>query len=379
MQNLGSKTVLLLASYSRSIIDFRGPLINELLARGHFVIAAAPEDEYFEDVSLTLHQNGVELHRVPLDRAGISPVADMLTYRALIKLIRRLKPDVLLGYTIKPVIYGGLASQKVGDIKFFPMITGLGYAFTEARGLKRKLVRFAVERLYRRALGSANAVIFQNPDDQALFQSLNLLPKNTVVRCVRGSGVDLSSFPSTPLPNALVFLMLARLVSDKGVREYVAAARKVRKQFPHAVFRLAGAFDGNPTSIKMTEVKKWVEEGVIEYLGDLTSVQEALATCRVYVLPSYREGTPRSVLEAMATGRPVITSDAPGCRETVIHGENGLLVKPRDADALALAMIELIEMDKADVNRMADASLAMARDKYDVDKVNAEILRVMRL
>jgi glycosyltransferase involved in cell wall biosynthesis len=212
-----------------------------------------------------------------------------------------------------------------------------------------------------------------------LFRELNLLDAQTTSVRVHGSGVDLEAFPPEPLPDAPVFLMLARLVADKGVREYVAAARHVKQRHPDAVFQLAGGLDLNPAAIQREEVQAWEQEGVIQYLGTVRPVQPALAACRFYVLPSYREGTPRSVLEALATGRPVITTDAPGCRETVVHGKNGLLVPPRDLDALASAITQLIEAPQAEVQRMADASLALAREKYDVHKVNAEVLRVIGL
>lgn len=374
-----TQRVLVLAGLARSLINFRGPLLREMVARGHTVIAAAPTDDHSDEVAQALSEMGLRFVAVPLARGGLNPWQDLQSYRALVRLFRVHQPDVVFAYTAKPVIYGGMATRKVGGVRFYPMITGLGYAFTKGGGLKRKAVRSLVQGLYRLGLATANAVIFQNPDDESLFRALKLQPQDTPSFGVHGSGVDLAAFPPMPLPDAPVFLMLARLVADKGVREYLAAARQVKQRYPNAAFCLAGGLDSNPASIKAAELKAWVEEGVIEYLGTVRPVQTALAACRFYVLPSYREGTPRSVLEALATGRPVITTDAPGCRETVVHGENGLLVTPRDAEALAAAMIALIEMPEADIQRMADASLAMARDKYDVHKVNAEILSVMGL
>jgi glycosyltransferase involved in cell wall biosynthesis len=371
--------VFILAGLAGSLLNFRGPLLREMVARGHTVITAAPADDHTDEVVEALSKMGVRFVAVPMARGGLNPWQDLQSYRALVKSFRAFQPDVVFAYTAKPVIYGGMAARKVGGIRFYPMITGLGYAFTEGGGVKRKAVRALVQRLYRRGLAAANAVISQNPDDQGLFRALKLLPPNTSSVRVHGSGVDLAAFPPMPLPNSLVFLMLARLVADKGVCEYVAAAKQVKQSYPNAIFRLAGGLDPNPSSIKAAELQAWVDEGVIEYLGAVRPVQTALAACRFYVLPSYREGTPRSVLEALATGRPVITTDAPGCRETVVCGENGILVEPRNSDALAAAMIKLIEMPAPDIQRMADASLALARDKYDVHKVNAEILSVMGL
>jgi glycosyltransferase involved in cell wall biosynthesis len=374
-----SQRVLILASLSSSLVNFRGVLLREMVARGHTVIAVAPFDEYFEQSGRVLSIMGVALHAVPMTRGGLNPWQDLQSYHAIVKLFRAHQPDVVFAYTAKPVIYGGMAARKVGAIRYYPMITGLGYAFTDGGGFKRKIVRTIVKILYRKGLATSDAVIFQNPDDHSFFRELKLLPHTTLSTCVHGSGVDLMGFPPMPLPVLPIFLMLARLVADKGVREYVAAAKQVKLRYPNAIFRLAGGLDPNPASIKPAELQSWLNDGVIEYLGAVQQVQAVLAECRFYVLPSYREGTPRSVLESLATARPVITTDVPGCRETVIHGENGLLVPPQDAEALAEAMIQLIEMPEVDLQRMADASLKLARDKYDVHKVNFEILQVMGL
>lgn len=302
--------ILILASLSRSLLNFRGPLLRALRERGHEVIAAAPSDDGVVAVQEQLASMAIRFEPVPLARGGLNPFNDLRSLRALDTLLRRQRPDVVLAYTAKPVIYGGLAARRVGGIRFFPMITGLGYAFTDSGGLKRLLVRRVIEQLYRRSLASAETVIFQNPDDENLFRERKLIPSTVPSVRVNGSGVDLDAFPPAPLPEAPVFLMLARLVADKGVREYVAAARSVKHQYPQAVFRLGGGLDPNPASIRPDELQSWVDSGVIEYLGDIHNVQGALAACRYYVLPSYREGTPRSVLEAMATGRPIITTDA---------------------------------------------------------------------
>jgi glycosyltransferase involved in cell wall biosynthesis len=370
---------MILASLSLSLLNFRGPLLRALRERGHEVIAGAPEDEGAEAVREELAPQGIHFEPVPLARGGLNPLQDFGSLRALHTLLRRHRPDVLFAYTAKPVIYGGLAAGRVGGARFLPMITGLGYAFTEGGGPKRRLVRALVEALYRRALAGAEAVIFQNPDDERLFRALGLVPERVPSVRVCGSGVDLEAFAPAPLPAAPVFLMLARLVADKGVREYVEAACIVKRRFPGAVFQLGGGLDPNPSGVKAAELQTWQDSGVVDYLGNVDSVQTALAACRFYVLPSYREGTPRSVLEALATGRPVITTDAPGCRETVVHGENGLLVPPRDAPALAAAMIQLLETPDTEIQRMAQASLALACEKYDVHKVNKAILEAMGL
>ena len=262
-------------------------------------------------------------------------------------------------------------------------ITGLGFPFSNngsSRSIFRSLLKQLLLFLYRESLLASEVVFFQNPDDMYEFKVLGLLSNSAKIVRTWGSGVDLKAFPPTPLPSNIRFLMLSRLLVEKGVREYVYAAKIVKARYPHAVFRLAGSFDSNPSGIDIKELTSWTTENHIEYLGELSQVYNELARCRFYVLPSYyREGTPRSVLEAMAVGRPIITTDSPGCRETVVDGSNGFLVQPRNTDDLANAMFRLIEQSEAETQRMAHASIQLARDRYDVHKVNAQILKAMQL
>ncbi len=376
--------LLLVAGYVPSLVNFRGQLMRLLVANGHDVWAAAPLLEgqsYHVDA---LNAMGVKFIPLRLSRGGLNPFADFLAFFELLRLIRELAPNLVFAYTVKPVIYSGLAisCQRLLLARTAPvyvvLITGLGYAFTAGcGGLARRWLRRLLHILYRIGLLPAKAVVFQNPDDQSSFQSLKIVPRSADVHRIWGSGVDLSAFPPRQLATRPVFLMLSRLLADKGIREYVCAARQVKRRYPHAVFRLAGMLDNNPAAIDEAELHAWIDEGAIEYLGDLRQVQPALAACRFYVLPSYREGTPRSVLEALATARPVITTDAPGCRETVVHGLNGLLVPPRDVNALVTAMIQLIEQPDTETQRMAKASLDLVRDRFDVHKVNTQLLNVM--
>jgi glycosyltransferase involved in cell wall biosynthesis len=293
--------------------------------------------------------------------------------------MRAVRPDAVLGYTIKPVIYGTIAARLARVPRRFALITGLGYAFTgEATG-KRKMIQQMARRLYALALGKAERVFFQNPDDEALFRQLNLVPGRVPSSVVNGSGIDLSQFEPARLPQGkTVFLLIARLLGDKGIREYVAAARAIRKTHPEVVFRLVGAVDDNPNSVHPEEVESWQQDGTIEYLGRLDDVRPAIEGCSVYVLPSYREGTPRTVLEAMAMGRPVITTDAPGCRETVVDGDNGFLVPVKAVDELVSAMVRFIEHPELAMS-MGKRSRAIAEEKYDVHKVNAVMLAAMEI
>ncbi|MCG5497804.1 glycosyltransferase family 4 protein [Ectothiorhodospira variabilis] len=371
--------VLVIGSISKSLINFRGPILRCLQKREHTVLAAAPDDVLALEVRPVLDAWGIPFHPVPVARGGMNPLEDLRTLKALRELIRKDKPDVVIAYTAKPVIYAGLALRLGGSGRFFPMITGLGYAFTEGGGLRRRLLNRVTRVLYRQALASADRVIFQNPDDQDLFLELGLVKDRARTVRVHGSGVDMEWYSRQPLPKAPVFLMLARLLADKGVREYAEAAKRVKQQVPQARFLLGGALDANPASIGQAELGHWEAEGVLEYRGQLSDVRPALEESRVYVLPSYREGTPRSVLEAMAMGRPVITTDAPGCRETVEHEVNGLLVRPRDADSLYQAMMRVLEMPDEAVERMGDESVRMVRERFDVNRVNEQILEATGL
>lgn len=372
--------VLVLGGVSSSLINFRGPLLRLLKVRGHEVMAAAQPETGRETVSEELAAMGVSFHPIEIMRSGLNPWDDLRTWRGICRLLSRCRPEVLIAYTAKPVIYGGMAARSLGGIRFFPMITGLGYAFTEVGGMRRRLVRGVLQRLYRQGLQAADATIFQNPDDQALFHELRLIPPSGRSIRVYGSGVDRCHFIPTPVPSSPSFLMLSRLVADKGVYHYVEAARWVKQQRPDAQFRLAGDFDPNPAGIGRKQVAAWMKEGVIEYLSSLSDVRPALAASRCFVLPTYyREGVPRSVLEAMATGRPIITTDAPGCRDTVEHGVNGFLVKPRSSEALADAMLHLLQLDTNAIEAMGRESLRLVEERFDVDRVNRDILGVTGL
>lgn len=369
---------LLVASFPDSLIKFRGPLIEALLAAGCRVHVGVPGLDADSDIASRLSELGVEVHDIPLQRTGLNPLKDLSALLSLRRLMRRIGADYVLGYTIKPVIYGSLAAWVAGVRHRFALITGLGYAFTgEATGL-RKVLRTLIQQLYRFSLSRNHLVFFQNPDDEALFRQLGLLKPAIPSRVVNGSGVDVSEYAVSPLPEGAVFLLIARLLGDKGVREYAEAAALVKARYPDAVFRLVGWIDDNPDAISQAELDAWVEAGTIEFLGKLSDVRPAIVDCSVYVLPSYREGTPRTVLEAMAMSRAVITTDAPGCRETVVNGDNGFLVPVQDVSALEDSMIKLIE-NPDQVEAMGERSRQIAEEKYDVHRVNAVMLREMGL
>ncbi len=368
--------VVVVAGLARSLVNFRGPLLRAMVDAGHEVVACAPGRP--EDVVAALAKMGVTYQEILLERTGTNPVSDMMTVYSLRNLFGQLRPDCALFYTIKPVIYGSIAAGYAGIPKVFSMITGLGYAFGDS-SFKQRIVRVPVQALYRRALRRNEAVFFQNPDDKELFVKRRLVndPENAVL--INGSGVDIAYYrKAPPVTDKIIFLLIARLIRDKGIYEYVEAARQVKQHYPNVVFRLLGPFDSNPSAISQITIEQWHEEGVIEYLGRTKDVRPYIADCSVYVLPSYREGTPRTVLEAMAMGRPVITTDAPGCRETVIDGRNGYLVPVKDAGSLTEALEKFIVAPEL-IPNMGEESRKIAVKKYDVRKVNDTILRTMGL
>ena len=367
-----ARRVLILGSYAPSLLNFRGPLIAALVARGHRVLAAAPAID--DATASRLRALGAEPLSVGLSNSSLSPLQMMRSYRALRRLLRAERPDVILSYTIKPVIIGALAGRAEGVGRVVSLITGLGFALTGERiGMKRRAVRAAAAFLYRRAAARSDLILFQNPDDLADFRRLKLLPVGARAQVVDGSGVDIEHFAPAPLPPKPAFLMIARLLWDKGIREFAAAARRLRAEHPEVPIALVGYLDPSPDSLTRSELDALIAAGV-DFKGRLDDVRPAIAACSVYVLPSYREGTPRSVLEAMAMGRAIITTDAPGCRETVVDGANGILVPPGDADALHAAMKRFIAAPQL-AGPMGAESRRLAEFRYDARKVSADIIR----
>lgn len=368
---MSGKTVLIFGSYAPSLVHFRGSLIAAIVERGHKVFAAAPSIS--DEVAAELGALGAEPRELPVVNASLNPFAMMRSLKEVRRLVRATRPDAIISYTAKPVILAAMAGKAEGVPRIVSLITGVGYAFTEGNELKRRISRSFASLLYRHALARSTEVIFQNPDDEALFRELRLVAPGRRTRIVNGSGIDIEHFAPAPLPERASFLMIARLLKDKGIREFAQAAKRLKASHPDVPISLVGYLDPSPDSLTQAELDDLISHG-IDYKGSMKDVRRAIADCSIYVLPSYREGTPRSVLEAMAMGRAIITTDAPGCRETVEHGRNGLLVPPRDADALYEAMIRFVA-ESAFASRMGRESRAIAVEKYDVRKVNADMLR----
>ena len=372
-----SMRVVLVSPYSGSIVNFRGPLIRELSGQGMKVYVLAPD--YTDKVRLEVRALGAEPLDYPLNRTGLNPLQDLLSLLALRRAFLRLKPDVVLSYNPKPVVYGTLAAWMVGVPRRTSLIEGLGYAFVEdgVLSLRRRLLRTGLKRLYRLALSRAHKVFFLNPDDLSLFTAEGLvIPSKTVL--LGGIGVVLEEWPPAP-PHLgpVTFTLIARLLREKGVLEFVEAARLVKAQHPEVRFLLIGPLDTNPGAIQEAEVRRWVEEGLVEWVPWADDVRPYLRRTSVYVLPSYyREGVPRSTQEALAMARPVITTDAPGCRETVVHGVNGFLVPPRNPKALAEVMERFI-LEPDLIPRMGCESRRLAEERFDAKKINAKLIEEM--
>ncbi len=376
---------LIIASYPVSILKFRGALIKELQNKGFEIHITAPEFDVYSEERNNLIELGYIVHDIPMQRTGTNPLNDAKTVSALYLLMKKIKPSHVMGYTIKPVIYGSLAAKLARVPHRFALITGLGYAFQGAdeQNYKKSNLQKIMHKLYSVALASTHKVFFQNPDDEALFKSMSILTPNASTTVVNGSGVDISEYsvqPFATIDDILIprFLLIARLLGDKGVREYAQAAKIIKDKYPQAQFDLVGWIDDNPDTINQQELDSWISAGLFNFWGKLDDVKPAIAASSIYVLPSYREGTPRTVLEAMAMGRPIITTDAPGCRETVIDGYNGYLVPVKAVEALAAAMERFI-VNPALIIEMGKASRQLVEEKFDVHAVNQSMLEEMGL
>jgi len=313
---------------------------------------------------------------LPNNKNGINPIADLKYWLWLVRLFQQERPDVVFGYTSKPVIYGSIAAKIAKIPHITAMVTGVGYAFT-AKTAKAKAIKQIMSVLYKIAFRCADIAIFQNGDDKAQSVSEGLV-KEKKCRLVNGSGVNMELFAPVPYPDRITFFMLSRVMYSKGIREYLEACEIVKEKYPEVRCMLLGACEGIQDSLSEEALLPYIERGIIEHFGETDTVSDYYRQCSVYVLPSYREGTPRTVLEAMAMGRAVITTDAPGCRETVVDGENGYLVPVRDGKALAEKMCCFIENPER-IEIMGRKSLDYCRDKFDVNKVNGDMCKYLKI
>lgn len=338
-------SIAVAANQAWNLVNFRAGLIRALLAQGYGVLAVAPPDAEMES---RLREMGCDFEPLPVDPSGLSPFRDAATLRAFTSILRRRRPAALLSWTIKPNIYGAIAGRMTG-VPVFPNVSGLGTVF-----IRQTALTWLIRRLYKLAFARAGRVFFQNRDDMAVFVEGGLV-RATQAALVPGSGIDPLHFKASS--NARVaprrFLMIARMVADKGVREFISAAQRVRESYPDARFVLLGFLDvANRTAITQAEVEQWVEAGIVEYRTPLADVRPAIDEADIIVLPSYREGLSRVLLEAAAMKRPIVTTQVPGCADVVEDGVNGFLCRARDATSLAEAMLQAARLDDSEWRKM---------------------------
>jgi glycosyltransferase involved in cell wall biosynthesis len=374
--------VMIALNSAWNLLNFRVGLIRALLADGHTVVLIAPADEYVP----ALQALGARFVHLPISAHGTNPLNDLLLLGRFVRELRRERPDVLLAYTAKPNVYGSLAAHSLG-IPVINNIAGLGSAF-----IKGGWLALVLKNLYRFALNRAKRVFFQNPDDYRQFVEMNLV-RTEQCAVLPGSGVDLQHFQPVPLPNLqggdernvhsandrrFIFLLVARLLKDKGVQEFADAARLLKSSYPWAEFALLGFKDTqNPNAVSEEQLALWQEKGWVTYWGSSADVREPLALADCVVLPSYREGTPRTLLEAAAMGRPLVATDVPGCREVVRHGFNGFLCQPRDSQDLADQMEVILQMPGTRLNKMGCASRQLVEARFDEQLVINAYLQVL--
>jgi glycosyltransferase involved in cell wall biosynthesis len=371
------RSLAVITSVASTLPSFRGHLISRLVSQGIRVFALAPD---FNDQSrLNVEKLGAEPVDIQLDRTGTKPLRDLRHLVALSQQLRRLRPDAVFAYYAKPVIYGSVAAWVAGVPRRVAMVAGMGYVFTDIESgetFARRMLRWTATLMYSIAFRCCDRVLFQNTDDAAYFLDRGVIPSRKVAR-VNGTGVDLEHFfAAPPVLKPVTFLLAARLLKEKGICEFVEAARQVLRHDPNVRFVLLGASDANPGTLSTEQVTAWVKEGLVEWPGRVDDVRPWLAQASVFVLPSYREGIPRSTQEALAMARPVITTNAVGCRETVRDGVNGFLVRVRDAGALADAMLRFVREPTLVVS-MGRASRALAEERFDVHRINDVMLDLL--
>lgn len=373
------RRIAIISPYARSISTFRGHLIRKLVDHNIHVFVLAPD--YTAELREEVRYLGAEPIDYTMDRVGMNPIREISAVFSIIKLMRTIKPDAIFGYNHKPVIYGVLSGMLAQVPLRYGMIEGLGFAFTPSDEfmLKRKLLRTIMLFLYRIVMPRASKIFFLNKDDLADFQRMGIVNAEKAF-VIGGIGVDLGEWvPLPPQSRQITFSLVARLLKEKGVFEFVEAARLIKSKDTNIRFFLLGGLDTNPGAIPEQTVRQWVRDGILEWPGHVKDIKSYLAETSVFVLPSYyREGVPRSTQEAMAVARPIISTDVPGCRDTVIHGVNGFLVPPRDPRALVEAMERFI-LEPELIERMGHESRRLAEERFDVEKINTRLIEEMLL
>lgn len=364
---------LMISPKNRTVYNFRGELIREIISKGYEVVVSGPD---MTDVD-RITDLGVRFVKIPMNKNGTNVIDDLRYCWNLYQLIKQEKPDITLGYTVKPVVYGSIAAHLAGVKNVNSLVTGGGYTFA-AKTWKARMIGLLVRFLYRIGFRFSNHVIFQNMDDLKEFCKKRLVSSK---KCfiVHGSGVNMEQYQPVPFPEQPAFFMLSRLLKSKGVQEYLEAARIVKSKYPQVSFYLLGKYETDmQDAVPKDDIEECIKDGIIVRFEETDDVKPYYEMCSVYILPSYREGTPRTVLEAMAMGRPVITTDAPGCRGTVVDGKTGYLVPVQDSAAIAEKICFFIDNPKF-IAIMGKRSREYVQKNFDVVKVNENMIRIMEL
>ena len=364
--------ILILGTVPNDLLNFRSELIKDIQKKGNEVIASSSELD--PNSASHVKELGIIYESIFLNRHGLSLRGDIKTLSNLLKLFKKRNPSLVLAHGIKLVIWGGI-SARIRRIPFYALITGLGFAF-QGTTFRRKLLTKLVSFLYRIALKNSKAVIFQNEDNRKIFIDKNIVsPSKTHI--VNGSGVDINKYHFTQIPESnLNFLLVSRLLGEKGLREYAEAAKIVKEKFPEVEFKIVGTQDKSLDAISIEEVNSWSE--YVDYEGPTNDVRPYINKCHVYVLPSYHEGLPRSTLEAMSMGRPILSTNASGCKETVHENINGFLVPVGSSKELANRMIWFIK-NSNEIKSMGVQSRKIVEKRFDVRKVNKEMLKILEI
>ena len=351
-------------------------MIKSFIANGFKVFAGAPN--FQDNTSQTLSNLGVVTVEFPLQRTGLNPWRDLMSVLKIRNIIIKNEIDLLFPYTIKPVIYGSLAGRFT-NTPVISLITGLGFTFSKS-SIKARVLQKVTEVLYKIALSKNNAIIFQNSDDVALFRKKGILNKNQNTHIVDGSGIHLERYPfreNNKVSDKIIFVFVARLIREKGADLFMDAAQKLKTEFPKAEFHIIGNIGNSPSSISPNRLSELNERKIITYHGFKKNVENYLTNSDVFVLPTYyREGIPRSILEALSIGMPIITTNTPGCKETVLRNENGILVEPKQLNELILGIRFFLE-NPAAIGPMGNRSRKLAEKRFNVDIINDMILKII--
>lgn len=365
-------SIAIIYNATHHVLLFKSELIKAIKKNGYKVVVLASKDNYTKKLLDIVD----EYHEIKLDSSGINPVKDLYLIHQIYRILKKVKPATILNFTIKPVIYGTFAAQLLGNIAVINTITGLGTAFI-SKGLTNKIAKF----LYKFTFKYSYLVFFQNPDDKQLFKELNIISKDNT-KLVSGSGVDLLKFyPSNnKKTDKIKILFIGRIIADKGIYELIEAAEIIKKEYSNVTFTLMGMLGvKNRTSISKSEVDNWVNNGVIEFIPFKEDIRSFLSDSHLVVLPSYREGTPKTLIEAASMAKPLIATDVPGCREVVIHEVNGFLCEVKNSGSLAEAIKRFIKLDYSDKIQMGLKSRELAERKFDIKKVNNSYINELNI